>query len=306
MQRINRAGTCRGTRYMEIVGGKGSKVVSVPSTARIGGNMKMVSAVASSKRGKPRKSRRIHLPISSGSGPEPTFEPSSEQWAGIEAAYGQKLPFEYRSKIIQIINEYFRFEPSERNAPFVEDAVRWLNKICDCSESLFHSLQTISEGKIDVAANYAANIVDRHVNENPHHNGNDVTTIARRLADFAACCCLARNTLEMESKKNGFVEGHCWNLFVYRLILFACEQGLPVSASKGLNVSKTGKPSPFVAFVSELQKCFPEDYPRHNASLQALATAISNVLADVRRRETNLPKNSAPISRRNSPKPASV
>ncbi len=49
-----------------------------------------------------------------------------------------------------------------------------------------------------------------------------------------------------------------------------------VGASKGLNKSRRGEPSPFVAFVYELQRAFPDKFRRHNFSYEALATAIAS------------------------------
>ena len=75
-----------------------------------------------------------------------------------------------------------------------------------------------------------------------------------------------------EQTKFGFVEERAWDELVWRLSEFAKARGLPNGVSKSDDPAKA---SPFVSFVRELQRAFPENFQRHGSSNAALAEAIT-------------------------------
>src|SRR5208282_1251413 len=83
----------------------------------------------SKKAGKPRKSRRLRLPIASGANAEVEFAPSGEDWERIERAYGRALSPADRSEIIGFVDRYFRWQPSEAMGPFADDAYHYLDQL---------------------------------------------------------------------------------------------------------------------------------------------------------------------------------
>ncbi len=95
------------------------------------------------------------------------------------------------------------------------------------------------------------------------------------MSAFVAAIAGATTALSRRVK-GGFIEGHAWRELIRGLDRFCQERSLRVGASKGLNKSRRGEPSPFVAFVYELQRAFPDKFRRHNFSYEALATAIAS------------------------------
>ena len=83
---------------------------------------------SSPKKGTIRKSRRRRLPTSSGTwGMD--FAPSDFDWRKIENAYGRAWDGEARGEIVALVKEYLLYEPFERNAPFVDDALTWISRV---------------------------------------------------------------------------------------------------------------------------------------------------------------------------------
>jgi hypothetical protein len=72
--------------------------------------------------------------------------------------------------------------------------------------------------------------------------------------------------------------GDSWRLWMAKLAKVLDAHGLPTAARKDTDKSKTGQPSPFVAFVRELQQCIPGRYRRSTHSEVALAKAITDAL----------------------------
>jgi hypothetical protein len=84
------------------------------------------------------KSRRQRL-----SGSEWTcdsnYSPSDADWNRIEKAY-HKLDSDTRDEIIALVKEYLPWEGAERNAPFVNDAIEWLNRLAERGEAFYREL----------------------------------------------------------------------------------------------------------------------------------------------------------------------
>jgi hypothetical protein len=85
--------------------------------------------VKSNKIGNSRKSRRLRLNISSGWGAERKFTPTAGDWQRIETAYGQQFSEADHEAIVILVDKYFFWQPSEAQAPFADDAIRYLNRL---------------------------------------------------------------------------------------------------------------------------------------------------------------------------------
>ena len=57
------------------------------------------------------------------------FAPSDSDWRKIENAYGRAWDGEARGEIVALVKEYLLYEPFERNAPFVDDALTWISRV---------------------------------------------------------------------------------------------------------------------------------------------------------------------------------
>lgn len=239
----------------------------------------------SKKAGRPRKSRRIRLPIAAGAGFDVEFAPSAEDWQRIERAYGRALSCDDRSEIVGFVDKYFRWQPSEVKAPFADDARRYLDQLEKTANQFWRVLLEQSHipltGAGDnvhiaerdsirgVAVGYIQSHVGRFINQ--FRGERDW----RGLLDVMQACVPAimatRQYLD-EQIKYGFVEGRNWDELVWNLSEFAKARGLPNGVSKSDDPAKA---SPFVAFVRELQRTFPERFHRHGSTNAALAEAIT-------------------------------
>jgi hypothetical protein len=230
--------------------------------------------MASNKRGVPRKSRRARLPSASITGRQ-RFTPSTEQWRRIEHAFGVRFSDEDYRQLTIIIDRYFRMQPLETAAAFLDDAQAYLKAVLTNANALNRSLQP------PASRSDAAFYVQRLILEN-FHTGQPIgpggwNMIVMSMIAFVAASEQAEVTLSRRMKGGGFVEGYAWRKLIRELTHFCNERLMPTAASKGL-IKGNGQ-SPFVAFVYELQRAFPENFRRHNFSPAALATAI----ADARR-----------------------
>ena len=84
-------------------------------------------APKSKKSGLPRKSRRARLGSAMGMS-YLTFEPTDADWHRIACAYGVTLSPDHRSRIAKIVKGYLEFEHAERDAPFLDDALAYLDE----------------------------------------------------------------------------------------------------------------------------------------------------------------------------------
>ncbi len=247
----------------------------------------------SKKAGKPRKSRRVRLPIAVGAGLDVEFTPSAEDWRRIEQAYDRELSPDHRSEIIGFVDRYFRWQPSEAKAPFADDARRYLDQLENTANKFWRVLLERSHipltGSGDdvhiaerdsirgVAVGYVQSHVGRFIKQ--FRGESDW----RGLLDVMQACMPAimatRQYLD-EQVKYGFVEGRNWDELVWNLSEFARARGLPSGVSKSNDPAKA---SPFVAFVRELQRTFPERFHRHGSTNAALAEAITVARRQIKR-----------------------
>jgi hypothetical protein len=232
----------------------------------------MAKAIA--KKGPPRKSRRKRLPHSSASG-RPEFAPSEEDWKRIEAAY-PLLTVADRETITAIVNEYLHNERFERNAPFLDDALKWLKAAEKSATRFWKTTWGGGDSEKGDAIFYAQDYVERHIDDHglqiPGESKWDA--LVSIMTNVVAALAIARREVPKEARA-GFVEGETWDAMICQLSDFAEAKGFPVGASKGVDKAASSKPSPFVAFIREIQNTFPAVSRRHNASDIAIAEAIS-------------------------------
>ena len=80
-----------------------------------------------------------------------------------------------------------------------------------------------------------------------------------------------------------FPEHEWWNIWVLMLITIMRDHGLPYQARKDSDKRKQESPSPFVSFISELQKHMPVECRKYTHSLDALSQAIYRARRDLRK-----------------------
>ena len=247
----------------------------------------------SKKAGRPRKSRRLRLPIAIGSRSDVEFAPSAEDWERIERGYGRTLNPNDRSEIVGFVHNYFRWQPSEVKSPFANDARRYLDQFEKSANEFWRVLleqsHTPMTGSGDDAHIAEPDSIRRvAVGYVQSHLGRFIGQFRgernwRGLLDVMQACMPAiiatRQHLD-EQTKFGFVEGRNWDLLVWNLSEFAKKRCLPNGVSKSDDPAKA---SPFVAFVCELQRTFPERFHRHGATNAALAEGITVARREIKR-----------------------
>jgi hypothetical protein len=66
-----------------------------------------------------------------------------------------------------------------------------------------------------------------------------------------------------------------WKNWIVEITRLFKQNDLPFAARKDVDKNKTGRPSPFVIFIWELQQLIEPKYRQHDHSVEALADAIS-------------------------------
>ncbi|UTD29348.1 hypothetical protein [Bradyrhizobium sp. WD16] len=229
-----------------------------------------------SKRGNRRKSRRLRLPYSIGWRRDQAFEPKPEDWQRIEAAYGHELAPALREEIVAHVEKYFRGQPGEENAPFVDDALAYLNRLEKSGKKFWSLMFDEGEGAQTTAADYVQGQVGKYLSQVHRPSW-------QQLLDFMTGLITA---MEMTRKQindraqQGFVEGSSWNGLVHELIELLAPHKLPVGLAK---FDDPARAAPFVAFFRELQVTFPAQYQRHGTSNAALTEAITTARRSIKR-----------------------
>ena len=100
-----------------------------------------------------------------------------------------------------------------------------------------------------------------------------------------------RHYINEQTARVGFVEGRAWDQLVWKLTEFAKERSLPGGVSK---FDESTQASPFVRFVRELQRTFPERFQRHETSNAALTEAITVARREIRRALARAQKANSP------------
>ena len=189
---------------------------------------------------------------------------SEQDWARIEKAYKQKLSPARRKKIYAATWCFMSFAPSEANAEVVSAAANNLARVRRAGQE-FLDLYLLNLNSEDQSAQLVAENFDIQTRYKRFHS--DLTAYIK-ACDFALT--------EIRNPANhGWPSGGMWRLWIRRLTEIAQEGGLPHQARKDDEKVKEGKTSPFIAFVRELQNCFPKKAGRFPQTDSALGNAIS-------------------------------
>lgn len=248
------------------------------------------------KSGNRRKSRRLRLNISLGSGAEQKFAPQGADWRLIEAAYGHPLTSADRDTIVGLVSQYFCWQPGEARAPFVDDAVDYLDRL-EKAGKRFWDVLLEREGtpmtgsgdqagiaEEDMMRSNAMGFVQSHVGRFLKQYEFRRQTDWRGLLDVMGACTAAmvqsRKYITEEAARIGFVEGRQWDQLIWKLTAFAEARALPSRISKSADPSQA---SAFVRFIRELQRTFPAQFRRHATSNAALAEAITVARRKIKR-----------------------
>jgi len=221
--------------------------------------------------------RKPKLPIAS-AGRVPDLKISESDWTCIEMGYGRRLPNQLRAIILKITEEFLSRAEFEHTAPDVADAEARIKTIKNATGALRNAILQRPPEVSGVADFKAKQMICEHAHL-PFTDGNDGLTRfawATLLEISLACDAAMADLVQHRQAAGSFREGAAWESWVQKLTEAVKGQGLPTAARKDSDKQSSGTPSPFVAFVYELQQCIPARFCRSTQSRHALAQAISS------------------------------
>jgi hypothetical protein len=223
-----------------------------------------------------RKSRRPRLPFAIGDSVDHTFAPTHQEWLEIEDAYGHAIPSELRDTINSHVMKYFRLAPAETEAPFVDDAIEYLDRLAKAADDFFKLLHDSEVGAQTNEAGYVRSRLDVHLRRLNYPTCFELVNITG-----VAAVALTNVREEIEGHVgHGFTEGSSWSGLVYDLDMLFTQNNLPQKISKSDDPAKA---SPFVRFFQRLQSLFPSDFRRHGSTLTALTEAMVVARREIQR-----------------------
>jgi hypothetical protein len=184
--------------------------------------------------------------------------PLELDWQKIESVY-RPLSAPARERIRDVLRYYIDEQQIDHDAPYLRDALSKLSRLSQRATALLTEHRT--RNSADSAALAKIEVLpDGSVNE--------------FLARYLATCVQAAAQLREDSQRWGFKEGHAWRFMILRLFDIVEEFGLPSTVAKK---NEETLPSPFVAFVEEIQRQLPPVHWSFPQTHQSLAAAIVNV-----------------------------
>lgn len=192
-------------------------------------------------------------------------------WGRIEKAYGHPLPSALREAINEKTMLWVRFEDIFSKDQTIANVERRIKRIQKQAQALHEAFRgerpsySRSFGDLCIKSNFSANLTGKHLG---------VNALIKLIISLDAACTIALNYLG-RTAKNTPLERSVWNLWIGELTGILAKRGLPISARNNSDKQKDDRPSPFVAFVDELQNSLPKKYRRSTQSNFALARAIN-------------------------------
>ena len=231
------------------------------------------------------------LPIASADG-KPRLKISEGDWKQIEKAYGHALTKPLRQKVCDATREYLEWDELEKAAQRASEAEVKINAVkaaaSKFTDAIFRRPRNIARD----ADFFARRLISKHLGLSFQGRDGlqnlllkierDISDACDRAFDIFDACDRALHDLQED---NGFRDGETWGLWIRKLTKILKAHLLPTEVRKDTVKNLTGKPSPFVAFVRELQACVPEEYRRSQPySAEAPANiALSEAIYRARR-----------------------
>ena len=213
------------------------------------------------------------IPIATISGGDPGLSISKDDWQRIETAYENSVPLDAREQIHQATLTFLSFTEGEKAALPVSKAKE---RVIQLKKVAVEFQKAIVENPQDAgwdARNYADHLIRGNFQDAQLKDPQGLGTV---MTSFIVACnhALAHlNNLE----KHGRREGDTWGWWVCRMTEIIEAHQLPTQVRKDTDKNVTGKPSPFVALIRELQTFIPQEDRRSTHSDVALSEAIGRV-----------------------------
>ena len=136
------------------------------------------------------------------------FEPSEEDWQRIEAAY-PFLAANDRDDIARMATQYLLFAPFESRAPFLDDAMAWLDKTGKAAKIFWEAAykRPSTESK-ELGAIYAQGLVERNVRHGALARDNEWCVLSGIMTHVVAAFDIVKRELPKELSRAS-TKGKC-------------------------------------------------------------------------------------------------
>lgn len=220
------------------------------------------------------------IPIATVNGDDPELSIADADWHRVETAYGRKLLPDVRKEVYEETRKMLWFAKFEQTAQPVSPSRRRVERIKKAAHE-FH--MAIFEDFPNAKSKYYSNhLVNRSLSDARIKDRDKLRFLGVLMTSVVVACNRALSQLDSPTKR-GWRKGEAWQSWVQRLTSILVARGLPTEARKDTDKNNTGNPSPFVAFIRELQACIPANFRWSTQSCGALAKSIYEARAQVRR-----------------------
>ena len=223
-----------------------------------------------------RKGRKARVSFYSEPEDAPEFNPSNDDWKEIEWEYGNTLHDDVRTQIKDIADDYLWFFCCDKNKPYADDAVKYLEKV---KEAAFPpaAVAKVRNSRAHMSARDVLLEYYLFDEESLHDEGDHATNFLAtpdRIKSEAKALADDIRAVDIVLSKKMPVE---WDKMAVGLMLALQSFELPFTINK--RGTKKGA-SPIVKLMHELQDRFPPEFRLHvgsdgEANDETLAAAAS-------------------------------
>ena len=211
------------------------------------------------------------IPISTLPSRDPKFSISNNDWQRIESAYGPAVPTDARKQIQRVMLQFLQFVEAEQRARPVSEARKRVERVKKAATEFKTAMFEQDIGRD--ARTYANSLIRLYFNDARVKSGDGPRQLGTLMTSLIVACNRALRDLNHPNNL-GLKKGEAWEGFVCVLSAILKSHHLPIEVRKDSDKNKTGKPSPFVSFMRELQSCLPDKFRRSEHSDVALTEAI--------------------------------
>jgi len=222
-----------------------------------------MTAQGGSGHGEVRLTRRRRAPIA-GYYREPEGVPEwkldTQQWRGLEIAYGCAISNELRDEIAELVNDYFYFDQIEKNSVLSKDALAYLSRFKKQATAF---VEMLLDNAPDAAALSTRDTLRDYYWIDPEAPEDDnFAKLAEKVRSLIDAASALANDLNEDRDTKHKERPSAWDRMIVDLSAAVARFGLPETVNKGTDKTVVDDPSPFVRLVMELQNTFPADYRR--------------------------------------------
>jgi hypothetical protein len=213
------------------------------------------------------------IPITTLTGGDPELSISTRDWKRIESAYGRAVPTTAREEICAATFRHLLFVEGEQAASPVSQARKRIEQINKAAAKFQKVVFDNPQDSRRDSRIYADELIKRHFN-NPRLRGTPaLRSLGLVMGSLKGACKQALADLE-DPKNQGRRRGETWENWIRCVTDIIKRHDLPSEVRKDTDKNVTGKPSPFVALIRDLQAFVPKNYRRSTHSDIALSEAI--------------------------------